>query len=178
LAPVLYFAYGSNMLTARLTARCPSAKPLCVAEVSGHDFIYGKRGKDGSAKATLIRQDNSIVYGVLFQIAPADLGHLDLIEGRGFGYEREDDFSVVTTGAGLALKACTYLAPEEFIDRSLQPFDWYHALVLAGAAEHGLPGHYVADGIVPNRITVLDRSTSRSVEAIQILEKAGFSGFL
>jgi gamma-glutamylcyclotransferase len=175
---VLYFAYGSNMLTARLQARCPSAVPVAVARADGYAFIYGKRGQDGSAKATLVPRDGETAYGVLFEISEKDLAALDGFEGRGRGYERDDNFVAIKLSNGEPVTACTYLAPEEFIDRSLQPFDWYQALVLAGATEHGLPGHYVADRVGSKQDAFRDRSTDRSVEAVQILEKAGFSGLL
>ena len=45
----LYFAYGSNMLTARLHKRCPSARILGTAVAPGLVLRFWKRSKDGSA---------------------------------------------------------------------------------------------------------------------------------
>ena len=177
MAPHLYFAYGSNMLTARLQARCPSAVPLAVAKAEGHTFIYGKRGQDGSGKATLVPCEGGTAYGVLFQVSDADMSVLDAFEGRGRGYERDDGFIVTNISTAAKVTASTYLAPKEFIDVSLMPFDWYHALILAGAAEHDLPGHYVAGKIVPARETLRDRAAKGAAEALQILEKAQVSDF-
>lgn len=45
--PVVYFAYGSNMSTARLRKRMPSCKPLCIATLPG--FTSAARTSPGSA---------------------------------------------------------------------------------------------------------------------------------
>ena len=56
----LYFGYGSNMLTERLRARerCPSAKCIGIAEVTGYALEFSKPGEDGSGKATLGHVDD------------------------------------------------------------------------------------------------------------------------
>jgi hypothetical protein len=49
---VLYFAYGSNMLTRRLRdpARAPSARVLATGYVTGRRLVFDKAGQDGSGK--------------------------------------------------------------------------------------------------------------------------------
>jgi gamma-glutamylcyclotransferase len=91
-----YFAYGSNMLTQRLQARCSSARPLGVATLSGFSLDFSKRGQDGSGKATLVASTSPTceVYGVVFELAVRELPTLDLIEGLGKGYDRPDGLSV------------------------------------------------------------------------------------
>ncbi|WP_323032988.1 gamma-glutamylcyclotransferase family protein [Paracoccus sp. (in: a-proteobacteria)] len=37
-APIITFAYGSNMPTARIRARCPSAVAMGVAELRGYEL--------------------------------------------------------------------------------------------------------------------------------------------
>lgn len=175
---MLYFAYGSNMLTARLQARCCSAVPVAVAKAEGYGFVYGKRGQDGSAKATLVPCDGDAAYGVLFEVSEQDMIALDGFEGRGRGYERDDDFIVTNLSTDKPVMASAYLAPPEFIDVTLLPFDWYHALILAGAREHGLPGHYVAGKIGAASEMLRDRAAKGAAEALQILEKTQFLHFL
>lgn len=51
-----YFAYGSNMLTERLRARCPSAHPIGTGIAMGFRLNFSKRGEDGSGKAMLTKQ--------------------------------------------------------------------------------------------------------------------------
>lgn len=47
---IYYFAYGSNMLTERLIARTPSARPVGTSLLPGHRLTFHKRGRDGSGK--------------------------------------------------------------------------------------------------------------------------------
>ena len=46
---------------------------------------------------------------------------------------------VVTPESTIIVK--TYIATRK--ERSLRPYHWYKALILAGAVEHDLPAHYV-----------------------------------
>lgn len=159
------------MLTARLKARCPSAVPFGPAMAKDYAFIYGKKGMDGTSKATLVAQPGAEAHGVLFRLAREDLPLLDRFEGVGRGYDRHDDFSVISSFDHTSCIASTYIAPAEFIDPTLLPFDWYHALVLAGAREHGLPGHYVAGRIVEDRATLADSHSPAARHAREIIEK-------
>lgn len=141
-----YFAYGSNMLTERLRARCPSAQPLGVALAPGYRLHFSKRSRDGSGKATLIKvsdEGQHEVHGVLFEIANEELAGLDEFEGVGAGYDRSDEFVIIDAADGQELTAVTYLASADACDPRLVPYDWYHSLVIAGAEQHRLPGAYV-----------------------------------
>ncbi|MDZ4319230.1 MAG: gamma-glutamylcyclotransferase family protein [Phenylobacterium sp.] len=142
-----YFAYGSNMSTARLRARTPSAKPLGLATLPGHTLRFHKLSKDKSAKcdAFATSDDDSAVIGVLFSFDPSERGALDRHEGAGKGY----DAKVVTVinDKGRRRKVLTYLASPDAIDEALKPYSWYKDHVLAGSQEHGLPPDYVAEFI-------------------------------
>lgn len=61
-----YFAYGSNMLPARLLG----------------------------GKATLVGAPDSAIPGVTFEVDLSEREQLDQHEGVGFGYKRDDDFVV------------------------------------------------------------------------------------
>lgn len=148
--PTEYFAYGSNMATARLRKRTPSAEPLGMATLPGHELRFHKRSKkDKSAKcdAFATGDDDSACIGVLFSFDPAERADLDLAEGAGKGY----DAKVVTVinSQGRRRKALTYLASPDAIDDTLKPYSWYKDHVLAGAKEHSLPPDYVAEWIEP-----------------------------
>ncbi|QIG48416.1 gamma-glutamylcyclotransferase [Nordella sp. HKS 07] len=131
----LYFAYGSNMMTARLKARCPSAIPVGVAFAEDHRLTFWKKGRDGSGKGHLASSPGMSQPGVLFTLAVDDLIALDEFEGVGNGYRRADDFIVRRRDTNEIMRAKTYLATA--LDPALEPYDWYLALVLAGAREHG-----------------------------------------
>ena len=136
--PIPYFAYGSNLLTRRLQGRVPSAHPLGAARLKGSRLAWHKVGADGSGKCDIAEDPDSIVWGVLFEIDPAEMPSLDRVEGLGHGYETK---FVSVTLAGTEVRAKTYQATRT--DPDLRPWHWYKDLVLAGAVEHGLPFPYV-----------------------------------
>jgi hypothetical protein len=145
--PVVYFAYGSNMSTARLRERTPSCKPLGIATLPGHELRFHKRSIDKSGKCNAFARDNnnSEVIGVLFSFDPAERAKLDKAEGVGSGYEHA--MVTVVNEKGRRRKVLTYLATPDYIDDDLKPYSWYKDFVLAGSREHGLPSEYIAEYI-------------------------------
>lgn len=144
---VLNFAYGSNMLLARIRERVPSARPIGVAALHGHRLAWHKAGRDGSGKCDVVPscEAGAVVFGVLYEIALVEKHVLDAVEGLGAGY---DEKRVQLEHEAAVLSASLYQATS--IEPSWQPYSWYKALVVAGAREHGLPSHYVAalEGVV------------------------------
>lgn len=138
---MLYFGYGSNMLTARLRDRVPSATPHSTGWVDGYDLRFHKRSEDGSGKCNIVPVEDSVVHGVVFEVAPHEVDALDEAERRGRGYARQN---VRVRGRSSSVEAFGYVAQPAYVDDALLPYEWYRALVLAGAQEHGLPGSYVA----------------------------------
>lgn len=140
----LYFAYGSNMSSARLRARIPGAVPAGAARLEGYRLRCNKRGKDGSGKANLVSTAEAEAWGVLFRLPDPDWEALDRFE---WGYERQVCHVLSGLGEGVGAvelrEAQLYVAlrPEE---REIPPFDWYRRHCLEGAREHALPGHVVA----------------------------------
>ena len=139
----LYFAYGSNMSSARLTARTPSARVVGRARLLEHALRWHKLGRDGSGKCDVVFAAGStaVVWGVLYRIDCAEKADLDRIEGLGVGYDEHE--VVVATEAG-EIRARTYRARPDAVNPALRPRRWYKAHVLDGAHEHGLPASYAA----------------------------------
>lgn len=135
------FAYGSNMPTARLRERCPSAHPLGVAELPGFNLLWHKKSRDGSGKCNIVKtsEPGASVFGVLYQIDRHEKPALDKAEGLGNGYAETD--VEVYHGPDL-VTAKAYIATDT--DPTLKPYTWYRALVTAGAKEHALPANYIA----------------------------------
>jgi len=143
MAGLYYFAYGSNMLTARIRNRCPSVVKRTIASASGFTVGFTKHSiVDQSGKAALLRAEPAqpAAIGVVYEISAADLLVLDAEEGP--GYERHDDFRVVCLRTGETIASHTYMAKEHRND--LRPYDWYLALVIAGIVEHGIDPGYAA----------------------------------
>lgn len=164
--PLLYFAYGSNMLTRRLLGRTSSARAVGVARLPGHELRWHKVSKDGSGKCDIVpAAKENMVYGVLYEIALADKPALDQAEGLGWGY-REVQIEVQTdTGPVLAL---SYQATN--IDHGTKPYDWYKAIVVSGAREHELPPDYVQ--ALESVVAVEDWNEQRAEENLRALSLA------
>jgi gamma-glutamylcyclotransferase len=139
---MLYFSYGSNMSTPRLTDRVPSARAITIARLHNHKLKFHKKSDDGSGKcdAEFTNDAEDVVYGVVFQIFVSEKGALDKKEGLGKGYE-EKKVTVIKQN-GETLDVVTYYATRT--DLSLKPYDWYKEHVIRGAREHGLPLEYIA----------------------------------
>lgn len=141
-ATFTYFAYGSNMLTRRLTAsdRAPSAKRVATGFVEGRRLTFDKASQDGSGKcdAEFTGTKTDRVYGIIFEIAASEREALGKAEGLGNGYKEE--MVNVVTPSGEA-EHMTYIATRK--EPALRPYHWYKALTVAGAVEHGLPNDYI-----------------------------------
>lgn len=168
-----YFAYGSNMLAARLARRCASARFTAVGSIPDFTVAFSKRSKDGSGKATLIEAPGAEAYGALFSVGRDDLVALDRIEGVGQGYHRLEDIQAYAFPDQTPVRVTTYVADAEAIDHALRPYDWYLALVVKGAERKGLPAPYrkmlVATPAIPDPLP----SRRSRLEALAILQASG-----
>ena len=132
----LYFAYGSNMASRRMRERAPAARAVGRARLAGWRLVADKPGRDGTAKANVVRDPDAHVWGVLWELRVADLAALDRFEG---GYERVAVTVAAEAGAALATTYASRL-------RTAAPglARGYKALVLEGAREHALPPEWAA----------------------------------
>ncbi|MDX1626489.1 MAG: gamma-glutamylcyclotransferase family protein [Wenzhouxiangellaceae bacterium] len=137
----LYFAYGSNLMSARLLARCPSARKAGTARLFGHRLAWHKFGCDDTGKCDVVRTGSpvDVVHGVAWRIRHAERPALDFHEELDTGYTAE---TVRIQVNGRFRHARTYRAIP--VDPSLRPLDWYKRFVVEGAREHALPSHWIA----------------------------------
>lgn len=135
-----YFAYGSNMLTARLARRVPSVWPAGPAWLDGHRLYWHLRGGDGSGKCNIVAtgNDSDRVHGVLFELDPDRLSHLHAAEGPAYQFVE----TAVGTASG-SRTAATYRGRSHWLDDGLIALDWYRDFVVEGARAHGLPAEWV-----------------------------------
>jgi gamma-glutamylcyclotransferase len=161
---MVIFAYGSNMLSARLRLRVPSARVIATGSLTEHRLQWHKRGQDGSGKCDAHHTGNPehIVWGVLYQIAIAEKSALDRAEALGVGYSEK--FVEISTIGG-PVTAQIYVAID--LDPGAVPYDWYKAFVIAGAHEHRLPAPYQAD--LQAVATAADPNGQRAVQNFAIL---------
>lgn len=132
-----YFAYGSNLHPARLSARVGELSLQAVGMLAGRELVFHKRGLDGSGKCH-VQEGAGEVYGAVYDLEGRALERLDHFEGP--GYERVLVEVETTDGP---LEAFTYLARPTYLDQQMLPFVWYRSLVVAGAVHHGFPAAYV-----------------------------------
>ncbi|MCZ4273542.1 gamma-glutamylcyclotransferase family protein [Maritalea porphyrae] len=175
-----YFAYGSNLLNARLQNRCASAKPVAIASVSGHAINYGMVADDdhgASGKMAMFRTENGNdqVHGVVYEMAISEAPVLDKFEGldwdRPMKYTREPNL-LVETPTGEKLQTVTYMVEPH--PNPPHPYHWYWALCLSGAIENGLPLHH--QEMLAQHPYMPDPHEVREgkLEAEMLLNKSGF----
>ncbi len=81
------------------------------------------------------------MHGAVYPLDDSQITTLDVIEGVGHGYRRDASLAVHCEGHELAVVA--YIAEASFIDPALQPYEWYHEIVVAGASSLAFPARYV-----------------------------------
>ncbi|MDE0411194.1 MAG: gamma-glutamylcyclotransferase [Gammaproteobacteria bacterium] len=165
-----YFAYGSNLLTSRLADRCPSARYHAVACVDGLEIEFSKEdSEDESGKATLVPSHGHRLYGVVYEV---ELSELEILNGVESGYDLKHDFKVTRLDTDTPLTVKTYIAPEQSRKPGLKPFDWYLALIVAGAIEHGFPQAEIS--AYQNMDFQADKEGENKSNALRLLRQAGF----
>jgi len=135
------FAYGSNLHPVRMGRRCPGARLLGCGVLPGWRLAFRKRGQDGSAKGDAVwtgRPEDGL-WVAAYALSAVDKARLDYAEGLGRGYREETVRGVV---GGAERGGSLYVAEGAAVDGALRPFEWYRAMVAAGAAYHGFPPAY------------------------------------
>lgn len=139
---MLYFAYGSNLLTHRMVARVSNANFVSTGNLTGWRFAFNLRSTDGSAKANAIKTDSSLdtLYGAIYELDDAGKSLLDQFEDLGGAYEIA--YAIADAGHGSS-EVFLYVGNRERVADNLPPYDWYRALILAGARQHNLSAGFV-----------------------------------
>jgi len=168
-----YFAYGSNMLRERLLARVTTAQPVAVGVVRDYRLDFAKVSVDGSGKGDMVASLGDEVWGVLYEFDASQKIDLDKHEGRHYR-PRE---VVVSTPSGEET-AWAYIAELHRRDPSKVPYDWYLALIIAGARQGRLPEPYIK--AFESTTFEVDRKKDRATrqEALGALANAGMTGAL
>ena len=141
---MLYFAYGSNMSSPRLTHpdRVPSAVIVDTGFLYEHKLAFHKPGRlDSTGKCDAFHTGDPSDYliGVIYRIDPNDRRSLDRMESLGNGYETKE--VEIVTSSNEAISAFTYIATR--INKDLKPFHWYKHHVVYGARENNFPAEYI-----------------------------------
>ena len=147
----LYFAYGSNMDEPALRSRAPKARMLGLARLARHRFVLMANGF-----ASVRRDPNSDVHGVLFDLALSDVPPLDRYEALDQGLYTKV-LQPVVRQKGMAVQALIYIGVDKGESAAQAG---YVDEIVAAAKSVGLPPAYVAmleslGGVHPRRARAL-----------------------
>ena len=77
-----YFAYGSNLDLFQMKRRCPEYRLISKGSLSGHSLTFNRFSNGwGGGVADVIQDQDSKVWGLVFEISDSDLERLDRYEG-------------------------------------------------------------------------------------------------
>jgi gamma-glutamylcyclotransferase len=131
-----YFAYGSNMDTPQMQQRLEAVRIVGQARFKGYRLVFDKISKDRTGKANLLKDEQSEVWGVVYEMTDEQMRKLDSFE-RGYDRAKVE----VELDNGKRLQVYTYISEKR--DPSLRPKTEYVNTIINGANKHGLPKEYI-----------------------------------
>ena len=173
MATLRYFAYGSNMLRERLVARVSTAQAVAVGVVRDYRLDFAKVSNDHSGKGDMVATSGDEVWGVLYEFDASQKADLDKHEGPHYRAQEV----VVSTLSGDET-AWAYMAEPHRRDPSKVPYDWYLALIVAGARQGGLPAAYIRMLEVTPFNVDGDEDRKERKRALAALAEAGMTSVL
>lgn len=138
MAELHYFAYGSNMLSSQMQARCPGAQPRTAVRVDGYELCFPMISftRGGMGVASIRKNKDAYVEGVVFEMTEDDFARLDRYLNEGSKYRREQ---IKVSGLeGVS----TYFSRLDD-GHHYPPSEEYLKAVIQGATEHGLSEEYI-----------------------------------
>ena len=129
---VYYFAYGSNMNPERMRKRNVEFFERKKATLRGWKLVFNKvasrNPKEGYAN--IVKDENSVVEGILYLISEEGLSNLDFYENYPYDYNRKK-FEVESED-GTKVKAWVYIAQPDKVREGLKPSREYLEHLLKG----------------------------------------------
>jgi cation transport regulator ChaC len=143
---MIYFAYGSNMDETRMRARCPSARFLFKARLSGFRLAFTRYSTTNRCGAAdILPHPPGTVWGVVYHIKDEHRAALDKAEG--VPIRAYEPFTVDVHPDGdraQRIKALTYVVVNRE-DPNPKPSAEYKARLVNGAKAWNLPPDYLAE---------------------------------
>lgn len=145
---MLYFAYGPNINEERVKApdRCPNARYIFNALLSGYRLVFSHRIESGAGAADVIPDPHSSVWGVVYDITESDRHQLDARDGSHQRAYRPKEVLVHPYGdKDQRVMALTYaISDASAAKEHLPPTRDYLDSLVRGARERGFPADYIA----------------------------------
>lgn len=147
----MYFAYGSNLMAARIHINNPTAVRVSKAKLVDYrlDFGYWSQRWKGAA-ATVVPDEGKYVWGAVWQLDRSDMENLDRQEGVSSNVYFPFEVEVETPDEQKLLCRCyqlcdtpTKLNPGQPVPEDRLPSELYLSVIIKGAQETGLPDDYI-----------------------------------
>lgn len=132
----LYFAYGSNMDESAMRTRCPKSRALGVGRLARHRF-----GLMADGYATVVRDANAQVYGLVYDLALSDIPALDRYEDVARGLYAKANQPVLRA-EGSPARALVYIGRAPAVENPKLKPGYMEGVVRAAMAAQ-LPAAYV-----------------------------------
>jgi gamma-glutamylcyclotransferase len=129
----LYFAYGMNTNKEEMAYRCPGARALGKAILSGYRFEF-------KSFATIVPSSKETVEGVLWTITETDESALDVLEGYPEFYDKK---TVSVKHDNRSYIVMTYIMNP--CEKGYAPADGYYSMVSEGYQTFGLSQQQLSD---------------------------------
>jgi gamma-glutamylcyclotransferase (GGCT)/AIG2-like uncharacterized protein YtfP len=140
---MLYFSYGSFLDYETLKRHCPGGKFVTRAFLPNWEVQFNYMSKTYGAGVTGIEPaPRRLVRGVIYDVPPEEMEHIDVIEAvpEGFYYRQR---ILVVGDEGNLLEVETYRTTHP--QGPFKPSKRYLGLMVKGAREHGLDPEYVRE---------------------------------
>lgn len=133
---IKYFAFGSNMLSARMHINNPKATVVGAGKLNGYRFTFSSTSSLWKgATATLVEDKNNYVWGVIWDLP---LEYLEILDGQEVGYDHR---IVDVTMNGTIIPCKTYILTTNFTGDG-SPSKAYKTVIVKGAEENNLTPEY------------------------------------
>ncbi len=140
---MLYFSYGSFLDSETLRKHCPSAKFVARAVLPNFEVRFNFMSKTYGGGVTGVEPaPGKIARGVVYDVPPEELEHLDKVEGVHKGYYYRQTVLVVDERGSL-LRVETYRTTDP--KGPFTPTRKYVGLMVKGAKEHKLDPKYIEE---------------------------------
>lgn len=145
---MLYFGHGSNIDRQQMAIRCPGSRFVAPARVHNYRLCFPRWSNvRESAIASMEPAKGEIVWGALYEVTPADLERLDMIEGfavsRDPAKNESQRVSVrVERPDGISGEAKTHIAIP--MENPGPPSQGYILVLVRAATELDFPKDFIA----------------------------------
>ena len=98
MADLLYFAFGSNMLSSQMQARCPGASFHSTVRVDSYELCFPMISftRGGMGVSSIRRNKDAYVEGIVYNLTENDIARMDRYENEGtFGLDYDPWYSRV-----------------------------------------------------------------------------------